>query len=573
MSRVQIDTQSWGTVWDTFGNGLGGLTVQLKLAGTATTATHYSAVTGGTASTADLVTDASGLVKSPGSSNPRFIDFGTYDMTVDGVTRRVDAVSGSMEDDIPGLVADAISEDGTVVAAAGAAVDDAIDERDLIAAEDVESDVYEFGITDAAGFVAFGIDPDGLVEARFTTETVTGIDQTDDPASSEDVAYAIVDDVGRLAFGIGTDGHLTADTASSIAADVISSPGMQDTITEGVLAATTSALPLVGWGDSITFGAGADEDGGAHGTDGWMAVLASDYGISIVNRGVTGDTDDEIAARQGALVFQVTVTGGSIPTSGGVTVVPELPTFSPVRGGSVTGVLGLPDGTTIAGTFSGPTDRSSLTFTRATAGSLITVGTVQLDAHVSHFDQYRGNISTFWLGVNGLGAVDDTGWETLVSAGSYDDWDDAVRHRYDPGADAEIGRIADDYIVEAQSIIANTARGVGWLSPPNRRYLVFPPLDRGEGEGIGTPKGAALRVIRDALEQAYGAEYLDLHSYLVNRGLEDGGYTPSAQDILDIAANGVPDSLRTGGVHPNIIANGLIARQVAYAIKRRGWDV
>jgi lysophospholipase L1-like esterase len=436
-----------------------------------------------------------------------------------------------------------------------------------------------------ANDLAFGILDDTealswvqISKAGGPTEATTTIiqdaldDASEDGTVSEEVAWALVDQENRVAIGFNTAGHLLQEVASSFAIDIAGSDDLAESVGDSVIERITSVLPLVGWGDSITFGAGADEDGGAHGTDGWMAVLESDYGISIINRGVTGDTDDEIAARQGALVFQITVSGGSIPTSGGVTVVPELATFSPTRGGSVTGVIGLPDGTTITGTFSGPSDRSSVTFTRATAGSSISVGTVQLDARITHFDQYRPNMCTFWAGVNGLGAVDDTDWEDLVTDGSYDDWDDAVRHRYDPGADPEIGRIDDDYTVEAASIIANTARMVDWMDAINRRFLVFSLLDRGEGEGQGTVKGRYIRAINQSLELTYGTNFVDLHGYLVNRGLEDGGYTPTAQDILDVAADSVPDSLRTGGVHPNIVANGLIARQVAYHINRKGWN-
>lgn len=93
MARVQIDRQSWGTVQDEFGTMLNGLAVVLKNTGTLTSATHYSAITGGTSSTADLVT-VNGRIKSPGSSAPRFVDVGTYDITIDGVTDTVEAIGG-----------------------------------------------------------------------------------------------------------------------------------------------------------------------------------------------------------------------------------------------------------------------------------------------------------------------------------------------------------------------------------------------------------------------------------------------------------------------------------------------
>jgi hypothetical protein len=87
MARVLIATQAWGWVVDQAGNPLAGQTVTIrKTDGTA--ATHYSAITGGTSSTSVLTTAANGTL-------PRYIDEDTYDVTISGVTRRVEAVAGA----------------------------------------------------------------------------------------------------------------------------------------------------------------------------------------------------------------------------------------------------------------------------------------------------------------------------------------------------------------------------------------------------------------------------------------------------------------------------------------------
>lgn len=88
MARVELSSQAWGWVTDPGGNGLAGASVTLKnLDGT--NATHWSAITGGTSSTLALTTNSDGTL-------PRFIEGGAYTMTVAGVTRRVDAVPGSV---------------------------------------------------------------------------------------------------------------------------------------------------------------------------------------------------------------------------------------------------------------------------------------------------------------------------------------------------------------------------------------------------------------------------------------------------------------------------------------------
>lgn len=90
MARVEIATQSWGWIVDSAGNGLANQTITLKnLDGTA--ATHWSAVTGGSSSTAALTSNADGTL-------PRYIEGGTYELYVSGALEgRVDAVPGSIQ--------------------------------------------------------------------------------------------------------------------------------------------------------------------------------------------------------------------------------------------------------------------------------------------------------------------------------------------------------------------------------------------------------------------------------------------------------------------------------------------
>ncbi len=92
MARIEIASQAWGYLESN----------AVPLANTAATlknldgsnATHWSAVTGGTSSTASMTSDSIGVLAG------RFVESGTYTLTVLTTTRRVEAVSGSVEGDI-----------------------------------------------------------------------------------------------------------------------------------------------------------------------------------------------------------------------------------------------------------------------------------------------------------------------------------------------------------------------------------------------------------------------------------------------------------------------------------------
>lgn len=91
MARVEVGAQEFGSIIRN-GQPVPNATVQIAtLAGPA--ATHWSAVTGGSSSTANLSTDVDGVVGLAGAA--RFVDEGTYNLTSGGTTRRVEAVSGA----------------------------------------------------------------------------------------------------------------------------------------------------------------------------------------------------------------------------------------------------------------------------------------------------------------------------------------------------------------------------------------------------------------------------------------------------------------------------------------------
>jgi hypothetical protein len=95
MARVEIPAPG-DLVMDSAGNVRVGEAVTLTLAGTLTAATHYSALTAGTSTTGGLTTGSDGTIVD-GSGSRRYIDEGSYDLTILGRLRRIEAVSGNAQ--------------------------------------------------------------------------------------------------------------------------------------------------------------------------------------------------------------------------------------------------------------------------------------------------------------------------------------------------------------------------------------------------------------------------------------------------------------------------------------------
>jgi hypothetical protein len=94
MARVEIPAPG-DLIMDAAGNVRANVTVSLKLAGTATDVTHYSALTGGTSTTGGLKSGSDGTIVD-GSGNRRYVDSGlAMDLLIDGRTRQIEPMSAA----------------------------------------------------------------------------------------------------------------------------------------------------------------------------------------------------------------------------------------------------------------------------------------------------------------------------------------------------------------------------------------------------------------------------------------------------------------------------------------------
>jgi hypothetical protein len=92
MARVEIPAPG-DLIMDEDGTVQANVTVSLKLAGTSTDVTHYSALTGGTSTTGGLKSGSDGTIVD-GSGNRRYVDSGVaMDLLIDGRTRQIEPLS------------------------------------------------------------------------------------------------------------------------------------------------------------------------------------------------------------------------------------------------------------------------------------------------------------------------------------------------------------------------------------------------------------------------------------------------------------------------------------------------
>lgn len=267
---------------------------------------------------------------------------------------------------------------------------------------------------------------------------------------------------------------------------------------------------ITAWGDSITAG---NEDG--TGVT-YPNQLAADIPGSVVNNeGVGGQTSTQIGVREGGVSTTATVSGGTIPSSGSVTV--TFPTgYEPVTSqGPSPGAYG-----TIAGVY----------------------GLVTLSGSIYTFNVLNGTTTVSVSGA--VRFIPNTG---SLNNGTVIIW----AGRNNSGSPSQV-----------ESDIAAMVAAL-----PSNRYLILSILNA-QGEGSGTGAYSNITTINNYLASTYPGHYFDIREYLVQNGLAAAGLTATASDTADVASDVVPYSLSyAGSVHLNAAGYTVVAEQVANWIK------
>jgi hypothetical protein len=254
------------------------------------------------------------------------------------------------------------------------------------------------------------------------------------------------------------------------------------TTAEASVTLTVAAFGVAAWGDSLTSG-----NQGILDRNNYPSQLQKVITLPVENLGVSGQTSTQIGVREGGIPVYVTVAGGSIPATGGVSV--TFPTgYEPVTsGGPAGGVTG-----TILGVHGTVTLASgTYTFTPTASGSAVSApGSPQFVVDTP----YAGYLPVFWEGRNNPFAV---------------------------------SQVLSDIAAQVATV------------PSKQDYLVMSIINTStSSEWIGGSSYLAIISLNNQLANSYGSHYLDIRQLLVS------SYDPAQiTDVSDYQHDDVPTSL------------------------------
>ena len=248
----------------------------------------------------------------------------------------------------------------------------------------------------------------------------------------------------------------------------------------------------------------------------YPGVLSGLLKRRMTNGGVAGETSAQIAARSGGIPTAIAASF-TIPATGSVAC-------------STTTGIPTVNGSAIAATIAGVNGSLSYSgggqlFTRTAAGMATTVpvGTVvALDTS----DVYAYNTQLIWAGRN-------------------------------------------DTVPRVATTLANIASIVGMST--TGKAVVLSVLNMST-EIMGTAGYNDIIAINAALSTTFGAQYLDVRSYLASaQALTDAGLTATGQDTTDIANGVIPTQLRIDSLHLTAAGYTLVASQVQTKLTALGY--
>lgn len=283
-----------------------------------------------------------------------------------------------------------------------------------------------------------------------------------------------------------------------------------DTDSDPTAPLESSAHSLAMWGDSLTHAGGVTTR---------LATLLP--GVNVVNRGISGQTAGQIAARQGGQHAKLTVQNNTIPTSGPVPVTGRTQALLAQTGYPARSETGMLAG--VHGTLSNAEGSTAYTFTRTTPGEATPCPPASRFVTDSG-RAARASTQIIWAGRNNP----DLGVENYVMA--------MVRH----------------------------------LSPAVKRFLVV-SVTNAPHETVGTARHALITGINERLNYELGDRFVDLRRWLIDEGLSELGLTPTPEDQTAIAGDAVPPSLTTDGVHFTPAAQTIIGDRLHAELVALGW--
>lgn len=230
-----------------------------------------------------------------------------------------------------------------------------------------------------------------------------------------------------------------------------------------------------------------------------LAAMASEFGVAYYSGANSGTRSEHTCAQFGSIPALLTVEGGNIPASGGVTVTSSnMPAANAMQ--------------TFAGTLGGVQGALSsvgavLTFTRSTDGEATPVAADTPFIPLVG-PNYRATVALLWMGKN-----------NLTGAGT------------------------------AAKVIQQTDATFDWLSPFVKRCLVFGHFCDRDTPAISAERDAIYEV-NGVHKRRYGRLFIDIHSYVTGSQIWiDMGLTPTQADLDNQAIGNIPPSLAADNGH------------------------
>ena len=299
---------------------------------------------------------------------------------------------------------------------------------------------------------------------------------------------------------------------------------------------TTSSLnsAVLCYGDSLT-------------SNGLALALATESGRTVTNNGIGGQVSQQIAARQGGLVQDVTISGNQI-TSGSNTVTHfnNIAIASNVRDKSqplstasntttrtmaviIAGVSGVLQRTASGGP---PSTTETYIFTPSVGQTVPVTCPARSAMRVRNSDELS-LVQVIWSGRNDKTSP---GWAS-------------------GDVEANVRAMVDRIIKSGNSKFV--VMGV-----TNGQYA---------SEYEGGLDYISLVDLNRTLTASYPDNFFDARRFLIDRGLATAGITPTSQDDIDIDNDTVPDSLRVDAIHINSQAYTVLAAAIYNFINTKGW--
>lgn len=284
------------------------------------------------------------------------------------------------------------------------------------------------------------------------------------------------------------------------------------------------------WGDSAV--EGGDINGSWASGESLPEQLAMHLSAPVVQRGVSGQTSNDIILRAGVVVLHAAPVGGSIPASGVVSlnVYGQQMTTRPGRVFAVT-FAG------IGGTLTHVSDEG-WTFTRSIAGTSVAVA------------QPSPVVSTQSM----------TGAGTHIFMMSGNDWL------------ADAGPAPDGDLVT--HVVANHLRAVEAVVPSKTRHVLIAGVKTRRSTMSGDANAVFVKAVNDQLRFLYPQGFVDRQKWLATEALAAAGISPTPADIAAMAEGLVPPSAFADGDDTHI-RKEIVAAEAQYlwapALKKRGW--